>query len=655
MQLRSLWKLLVIGFFAFLVAACNPIASFSVSPTPVKAGIEATFDASSTMVDVLPKGNKAKSYAWDFGDGSTGSGIAAKHTYATAGTFKVKLVVVDSNGRKGNTTENIVVTAGDVVVVPATTPLKVITQIAGGVALTGAEVTAGAASAISDAQGLATLSAAPVGENQVITVKKAGYVTQSVRATLTKATEDQQLLVLLMPEKDTLSITDIAAAQTIRSNYLGASVTLPVGALVNASTGTAAAGAATLKLTPWDISGIDLQAMPGNGHAVDDSGTLVDLISAGMMNVEFSDATGNKLQVAAGKTAEIQVDLPLSSIGGTALSMNSTIALWHFDEAKGLWAQEGTGTVVASSSSPVGLALKATVGHFSTWGWHPSNANTTTLITPRCITSTNVRRICSVNMEIVFTDGSKYNTTFSSNGSTLYGIPLFSTIKWTATTADGLIGTADSLNGSTNTVSIIVTPPTTSNFVQCQLPDTSSILCSVTVTALQTNGTTVSVNRYIPAGGATMLTNLNTVGDLNWAATSSTASNNQWTYYAGSATSSGSDSLNISLTALGQAEGKKITVQCVNTFEGVYPGAPNCEIHVRLISENGIPETIEPDTTSTSPTFSLPPQTALTRLVIDAYQNSNQYSCSKTTEKFFSDITNNQNIVINLSNSCYWT
>jgi PKD repeat protein len=89
MQLRSLWKLLVIGFFAFLVAACNPIASFSVSPTPVKAGIEATFDASSTMVDVLPKGNKAKSYAWDFGDGSTGSGIAAKHTYATAGTFKV--------------------------------------------------------------------------------------------------------------------------------------------------------------------------------------------------------------------------------------------------------------------------------------------------------------------------------------------------------------------------------------------------------------------------------------------------------------------------------------------------------------------------------------------------------------------------------------
>ncbi|MBC7920641.1 MAG: PKD domain-containing protein, partial [Ferruginibacter sp.] len=52
----------------------------------------ATFDA-STSVNVA--GN---SYAWDFGDGTLGTGVNPTHTYANYGDYTVKLTITDANG-----------------------------------------------------------------------------------------------------------------------------------------------------------------------------------------------------------------------------------------------------------------------------------------------------------------------------------------------------------------------------------------------------------------------------------------------------------------------------------------------------------------------------------------------------------------------------
>lgn len=49
------------------------------------------------------------SYDWDFGDSSTGTGIAPTHTYQTAGTFTVKLTVTDNGGAQGTVTHNVAV------------------------------------------------------------------------------------------------------------------------------------------------------------------------------------------------------------------------------------------------------------------------------------------------------------------------------------------------------------------------------------------------------------------------------------------------------------------------------------------------------------------------------------------------------------------
>ena len=65
----------------------------------------ATFNASASYD---PDGN-ITSYNWNFGDGTTGSGIVVTHTYASDGNFTVVLNVTDNNGSYATDTCNITI------------------------------------------------------------------------------------------------------------------------------------------------------------------------------------------------------------------------------------------------------------------------------------------------------------------------------------------------------------------------------------------------------------------------------------------------------------------------------------------------------------------------------------------------------------------
>jgi PKD repeat protein len=71
------------------------------------SGLSVAFDGSASSD---PDGSIA-SYAWDFGDGSTGSGVRPSHTYAAAGTYTARLTVTDNAGATGTTTRQVAVTA----------------------------------------------------------------------------------------------------------------------------------------------------------------------------------------------------------------------------------------------------------------------------------------------------------------------------------------------------------------------------------------------------------------------------------------------------------------------------------------------------------------------------------------------------------------
>jgi PKD repeat protein len=65
-----------------------------------------TFDASgSTDTDGTITG-----YAWDFGDGSTSTGVIAQHSYAAAGTYTVTLTATDNRNGTGTFSGDVVVT-----------------------------------------------------------------------------------------------------------------------------------------------------------------------------------------------------------------------------------------------------------------------------------------------------------------------------------------------------------------------------------------------------------------------------------------------------------------------------------------------------------------------------------------------------------------
>jgi PKD repeat protein len=82
-----------------------PVANFSFSPASPTAGDIVSFDASASND---PDGS-ISSYAWTFGDGGTGSGQFATHSYPASGTYSVKLTVTDNVGAHGTLTKSVAV------------------------------------------------------------------------------------------------------------------------------------------------------------------------------------------------------------------------------------------------------------------------------------------------------------------------------------------------------------------------------------------------------------------------------------------------------------------------------------------------------------------------------------------------------------------
>jgi PKD repeat protein len=82
------------------------VASFAYSPTSPGVGVVVAFNASASK-----SLSGVASYAWDFGDGSTASGVVAQHTFSTAGTYAVRLTVTDTKGLTAWTTKDLTVAA----------------------------------------------------------------------------------------------------------------------------------------------------------------------------------------------------------------------------------------------------------------------------------------------------------------------------------------------------------------------------------------------------------------------------------------------------------------------------------------------------------------------------------------------------------------
>jgi PKD repeat protein len=79
-----------------------PTAAFVATPN----GLAVAFNGSTSS----DSDGTIASYAWDFGDSSTGTGATATHTYAQTGTYTVRLTVTDNRGGTHSVTQDVVIT-----------------------------------------------------------------------------------------------------------------------------------------------------------------------------------------------------------------------------------------------------------------------------------------------------------------------------------------------------------------------------------------------------------------------------------------------------------------------------------------------------------------------------------------------------------------
>ena len=86
-----------------------PFSSFSFSPTSPAVLDPVTFDASGSSLDGAACGS-ACSYSWDFGDGSSGSGLVLQHPFTSSGVFNVRLTATSlAHGTSNSVTRPIVI------------------------------------------------------------------------------------------------------------------------------------------------------------------------------------------------------------------------------------------------------------------------------------------------------------------------------------------------------------------------------------------------------------------------------------------------------------------------------------------------------------------------------------------------------------------
>ncbi len=82
--------------------------SVNVQPTPVRVdmsspasqrfGQAGTVGSPATFSASVSGGRPAYKFSWDFGDGTTGTGVVATHTYSVAGVFTIVLKATDADG-----------------------------------------------------------------------------------------------------------------------------------------------------------------------------------------------------------------------------------------------------------------------------------------------------------------------------------------------------------------------------------------------------------------------------------------------------------------------------------------------------------------------------------------------------------------------------
>jgi hypothetical protein len=218
-----------------------------------------------------------------------------------------------------------------------------------------AQVSAGSVTGTTDVNGYFRLNSVRTNKDAAyVKVEKLGYFPGSRTFVATSSSAVNFVRIRLITKEHTGAFQSAAGGKV--DLPAGGSITFQANGVVDANnnsySGTVNVSAFFIDPTDADFRSI----MPGDLRGLNTSDRENGLQSFGMMAVEIRNTTGQKLQLASGKKATVRFPIP-ASISAQA---PATILLWYFDEAKGLWKEEG-------SATKQGNEYVGEVSHFSFW------------------------------------------------------------------------------------------------------------------------------------------------------------------------------------------------------------------------------------------------------------------------------------------------
>ncbi|WP_284652604.1 hypothetical protein [Flavobacterium terrisoli] len=335
--------------------------------------------------------------------------------------------------------------------------------------LQGATVQIGTSTVQTDLNGVFIINGANVHERfAYITVTKAGYIDGSRAMVPTNGMNN--IKIMLIPNTPLETIQSGVPSEVVMPN--GTKVVFD-GAFQdeNGLDYSGSVQVAMFHLLPSDENISKL--MPGMLYAQTQSNEEAVLQTFGMLNVELRGSAGQKLNIKEGHTAEITLKIDDSQIG----SAPNSIPLWHFDEAKGYWKEDGVAT-------KVGNKYMGEVSHFSWWNCDASFPIINLTVT---LVDSNGNSLPNAGIGLV-ANGISYNNSAmghtDNNGSVSGLVPSNQTMTLNVYQECGIVFTTT------------IGPFNNDTVVPITLPNSSVIISKINGSLLKCNGSNVT-NGYI--------------------------------------------------------------------------------------------------------------------------------------------------------------
>jgi len=263
--------------------------------------------------------------------------------------------------------------------------------------LSGVQVEIGSDMTTTDANGIFVINGASVHERfAYITAKKAGYINSSRSMIPTEGINYAEIKALAE------ELVNLVASGADSEVNLPNGTTIKLDGAFKDENGNAYSGNVNVYMHHLSPSDLDInKTMPGMLYAQNADNEERTLETYGMIHVELRGSGGEKLNIADGHTAEIEFPMDV-----TQTNAPNVIELWHFDEEKGYWVEDGTAT-------KIGNKYVGEVSHFSWWN---CDAQFPTITLCMNLEDTNTNPIYGVIVEF-WRSGATYPRTGMSNGN----------------------------------------------------------------------------------------------------------------------------------------------------------------------------------------------------------------------------------------------